>query len=307
MKIAFLFAGQGAQKAGMGLDFYLSEPLSRTIYDSISMDFDLKEVCFTDENAVLNQTQFTQACILATSIAIAKAVEASGYHPYCVGGLSLGEYSALCFAKSISLQDALNLVRKRGILMANALPSGTSSMTALIAIDQETIHTVIKDPEVSSLGVVEIANYNSPKQVVISGEIQALRKVEEKLKALSIGRIIPLNVSGAFHSSLLNEASKTLGKLLTEFTFKEPEIPVYYNVSGMKEPFSTDLLTRQIASSVHFQSMIESMISDGVDTFIEMGPGKTLSSFVKQIEPNVAVFTVESMEGLNALKGACPL
>lgn len=307
MKIAYLFAGQGAQKIGMGYDFYQTNPLSKESYDSIEIDFDLKEVCFKDALGVLNQTQYTQSCLLATSMAIAQAVESCGYHPVCVGGLSLGEYTALCFAGSLSINDAVKLVRARGLIMANALKENNTSMTALINIDLKTIQSVLDDSQVKACGLVEIANYNSPKQIVITGEIAALRIVEEKLRELSIGRIIPLKVSGAFHSSLLKEASMELNEVLKVQLFKDPKLPVYYNVTGQKEDFSIELLTRQIASSVHFETMINSMIKDGIDTFIEIGPGRTLSSFVKQINPDVKAISIESIEDLDTLKGAFPL
>lgn len=303
MNLALLFAGQGAQKVGMGYDFYQNDLGSKKIYDSIKMDFDLKEMCFTDIENELNQTEYTQACVLATSLAIAESFKSLNIPVSAVGGLSLGEYSALCFAQALTLKEALDLVRKRGILMAQALPVGTSSMTAVLNAELKEIESVLALKEVKSLGLVQIANYNSPKQVVLSGEWDALKEAESILKERSIGRVIPLKVSGAFHSNLLKDASMDLSKLLKNVDFKKPNTDVYYNVSGQKETFSSDLLVKQIYSSVRFTDMIEAMIQDGIDTFVEIGPGKTLSGFVKQINPNVTVYSLERYEQLEALKG----
>ncbi len=303
MKIAFLFAGQGAQKVGMGSDFYQESDVSKAVYDSVDLDFDLKEICFTDAEGRINQTEYTQSCLLATSIAIAKAVESLGIKPSAVGGLSLGEYSALTYANAIDFNTALNIVRQRGIIMATALPSGTTGMTAVINGDQAYIAERIMKDDIQDHGLVQIANYNSPKQIVLTGELKGLKKAEEVLKEEKVGRVIPLRVSGAFHSALLNEASKNLGQVLDPIEFKTPDMPVYYNVIGETAEFSKDLLTRQISNSVLFEKMVSQMILDGIDTFIEIGPGKTLTSFVKQINENVDVYTVESMEQLNQLKG----
>lgn len=303
MKIAFLFAGQGAQKVGMGQDFYQQSEVSKAVYDSVDLDFDLKEICFTDAQERINQTEYTQSCLLATSIAIAKAVENLGIKPHAVGGLSLGEYSALTYANAIDFNTALNIVRQRGIIMATALPSGTTGMSAVINGDQAYIAERIMRSDIQDHGLVQIANYNSPKQIVLTGDLNGLKKAEEVLKEEKVGRVIPLKVSGAFHSALLEDASKNLGKVLEPIEFKTPEMPVYYNVIGDTAEFSKDLLTRQISNSVLFEKMVSQMILDGIDTFIEIGPGKTLTSFVKQINENVDVYTVETMEQLNQLKG----
>lgn len=303
MKIAYLFAGQGAQKVGMGADFYQEFSVSKDIYDAVNLDFDLKEICFSDVENKINQTEYTQSCLLATSLSIAKAVDSLGLKPSAVAGLSLGEYSALTYANALDFNSALNLVRQRGIIMASALPEGTTGMSAVINGDQEAIAKRIAEADIQSLGVVQIANYNSPKQIVLTGELSGLKKAEEVLKELNMGRVIPLKVSGAFHSVLLSEASKNLAKVLEPLEFKEPEVKVYYNYIGDHAKFSKELLTKQISNSVLFEKMVRQMISDGIDTFIEIGPGKTLTSFIKQIDPEVAVYTVESVEGLNALKG----
>ncbi|MDP3305563.1 MAG: ACP S-malonyltransferase [Erysipelotrichaceae bacterium] len=303
MKIAFLFAGQGVQKVGMGADVYLKFPASRKVYDAVDLDFDLKKLCFDGPQDQLNDTNFTQSCLLVTSLAIAHAAVSEGIIPSAVAGLSLGEYSALTFAKAFTLSDAVNLVRKRGQIMASALPIGTSSMAAVLSDDIALIESVCKDEEVRALGVCDVANKNSVNQTVISGNIEALAKATELLIARGVRRVMPLNVSGAFHSSLLIEASKELNVLLNKVPIETPLIDVYFNISGQPESDIISALTRQIHSTVQFVSTIENMVKDGVDTFVEIGPGTVLSGFVKKIAPQVKVFAIEDEASIVKLKG----
>lgn len=303
MKTAFLFAGQGVQKVGMGADVYLKYPAARKVYDAINLDFDLKKLCFEGPQEQLNDTNFTQSCLLVTSLAIAHAAVAEGIIPSTVAGLSLGEYSALTFAKVFTLSDAVNLVRKRGQIMATALPLGTSSMAAVLSDDIALIESVCQDEQVKSLGVCEIANKNSVNQTVISGHNEALAKATELLLARGVRRVMPLNVSGAFHSSLLIEASKELNVLLNKVPIQRPLIDVYFNISGQPESDIISALTRQIHSTVQFVSTIENMVRDGVDTFVEIGPGTVLSGFVKKIAPKVKVFAIEDEASILKLKG----
>ncbi|MDP2813783.1 MAG: ACP S-malonyltransferase [Erysipelotrichaceae bacterium] len=303
MKIAFLFAGQGVQKVGMGADVYLKFPASRKVYDAVDLDFDLKKLCFDGPQDQLNDTNFTQSCLLVTSLAIAHAAVSEGIIPSAVAGLSLGEYSALTFAKAFTLSDAVNLVRKRGQIMASALPIGTSSMSAVLSDDIALIESVCKDEEVRALGVCDVANKNSVNQTVISGNIEALAKATELLIARGVRRVMPLNVSGAFHSSLLIEASKELNVLLNKVPIETPLIDVYFNISGQPESDIISALTRQIHSTVQFVSTIENMVKDGVDTFVEIGPGTVLSGFVKKIAPQVKVFAIEDEASIVKLKG----
>jgi [acyl-carrier-protein] S-malonyltransferase len=303
MKIAFLFAGQGVQKVGMGADVYQKFAAARKVYDAVDLDFDLKKLCFEGPQEQLNDTNFTQSCLLVTSLAIAHAAVSEGIIPSAVAGLSLGEYSALTFANVFTLSDAVNLVRKRGQIMATALPPGVSSMVAVLSDDISLIESVCQDEQVKSLGVCEIANKNSVNQTVISGHIEALAKATELLLAKGVRRVMPLNVSGAFHSSLLVEASKELNSLLNKVPTQTPLIDAYFNISGHPESDIITALTRQIHSTVQFVSTIENMVRDGVDTFVEIGPGTVLSGFVKKIAPQARVFAIEDEASILKLKG----
>lgn len=303
MKIAFLFAGQGVQKVGMGADVYQKFVASKKVYDAVSLDFDLKKLCFEGPQEQLNDTNFTQSCLLVTSLAIAHAAVSEGIIPSAVAGLSLGEYSALTFANVFQLADAVTLVRKRGQIMAEALPAGTSSMAAVLSDDIALIESVCQDEQVKTLGVCEIANKNSINQTVISGHVAALAKATELLLAKGVRRVMPLNVSGAFHSSLLKDASEKLNILLNEVSTQLPLVDVYFNVSGQSESDVISALTRQIHSTVQFVSTIENMVKDGVDTFVEIGPGTVLSGFVKKIAPQARIFAIEDEASIVKLKG----
>jgi [acyl-carrier-protein] S-malonyltransferase len=303
MKIAFLFAGQGVQKVGMGADVYQKFPAASKVYDAVNLDFDLKKLCFEGPQEQLNDTNFTQSCLLVTSLAIAHAAVSEGIIPSAAAGLSLGEYSALTFANVFQLTDAVNLVRKRGQIMATALPTGISTMAAVLSDDIALIESVCKDDQVRALGICEIANKNSVNQTVISGHIEALAKATEMLLAKGVRRVMPLNVSGAFHSSLLADASKQLNHLLKDVPIQTPLIDVYFNISGQPESDIITALTRQIHSTVQFVSTIENMVRDGVDTFVEIGPGTVLSGFVKKIAPQARVFAIEDEASILKLKG----
>jgi [acyl-carrier-protein] S-malonyltransferase len=303
MKIAFLFAGQGVQKVGMGADVYQKFPAACKVYDAVNLDFDLKKLCFEGPQEQLNDTNFTQSCLLVTSLAIAHAAVSEGIIPNAAAGLSLGEYSALTFANVFNLSDAVNLVRKRGQIMATALPPGVSGMAAVLSDDIALIESVCKDEDVRNLGICEIANKNSINQTVISGNVEALAKATELLLAKGVRRVMPLNVSGAFHSSLLIEASKELNLLLNKVPVQTPLIDVYFNISGQPESDIISALTRQIHSTVQFVSTIENMVRDGVDTFVEIGPGTVLSGFVKKIASQARVFAIEDEASIVKLKG----
>lgn len=297
MKTAFVFAGQGSQHVGMGLSLYQTDEAARNIFDSMNADFDLKKLCFEGPKEDLNITAYTQPCILVTSLAIAETLRSKGIHPEYLCGLSLGEYSALTFAKAFQYNDAIKIVSERGKIMAEALPAGTTGMAAVMGADATAIQEVL---DRVTKGVCEIANYNSPAQIVITGENEALDEAIELLKAKK-ARCIKLNVSGAFHSSLLEHASLELGDLLNNYKISEPEIPVVYNVTGKENDTEKirDLLMKQIKSPVRFIQSIEYMIDKGVNTFIEIGPGKALSAFIKKIDPSVTILNVEDEDSLN--------
>ena len=297
MKIAFAFAGQGSQYVGMGQSLYRTNSSAQKIYDSLNADFDIKKLCFEGPKEELNNTAFAQPAILVTSLSIAESLKSHNIMPDYVCGLSLGEYSALTFAGTFQYEDAVKIVSKRGQIMANALPSGTTSMAAVMGATVETIQAAVKS--VTS-GICSIANYNSPAQIVITGENAAIDEAIELLKAKK-AKCIKLNVSGAFHSPLLENAALELDEVLSGYELSNPQIPVVYNVTGTENQDKTikELLTAQIKSPVRFMQSVEYMIEKGVDTFIEIGPGKALSGFIKKINRSVTVLNVEDEATLN--------
>ena len=306
MKIGFLFAGQGSQHPGMGKDFYEQYDVARRLYDSIDIDIPVKELCFNGTQEQLNDTAVAQPCILATSSAIAAVLSEKGIHVDVAAGLSLGEYSALAYAGVFTPQEGAKLVRQRGKIMAAALPEGTSGMAAVLNTEESVIAEVCA--EVKEIGVCEIANYNCPGQIVISGQKEAVAAASEKLKARGARRVIPLQVSGAFHTSLLNEASVQLREVLDTYAFGEEEIPVINNVSGKVETRDLrEVLQEQICHSVHFTQSLQAMIDMGVELFIEIGPGHALSGFVRKTTKEVPVYHIDTTEDLEkVLKEVCP-
>lgn len=306
MKIGFLFAGQGSQHPGMGKDFYEQYDAARRLYDSIDIDIPVKELCFNGTQEQLNDTAVAQPCILATSSAIAAVLSEKGIHADVAAGLSLGEYSALAYAGVFAPQEGAKLVRQRGKIMAAALPEGTSGMAAVLNTEESVIAEVCA--EVKEIGVCEIANYNCPGQIVISGQKEAVAAASEKLKARGARRVIPLQVSGAFHTSLLNEASVQLREVLDTYAFGEEEIPVINNVSGKVETRDLrEVLQEQICHSVHFTQSLQAMIDMGVELFIEIGPGHALSGFVRKTTKEVPVYHIDTTEDLEkVLKEVCP-
>lgn len=298
-KIAFIFPGQGAQKAGMGQDFYEKYPSAREIFDQASqwLSLDMKALCF-EKNDRLNLTEYTQAALVTTCLAMEKVVEEYGIHPDVTAGLSLGEYCAISVSGGMSVKDAITTVRKRGILMEQAVPAGQGSMAAVLGMDAQVIETVISGTK------AEIANYNCPGQIVITGPKTAVEEASLKLKEAGARRVLPLVVSGPFHSSLLQDAGKKLKKELEKVEFSPLKIPYVTNVTAeyvtdIKE--TEELLARQISSSVKWQQSVEKMIAEGVDTFVEIGPGKTLTGFMKKIAPEVTTYNIQTTEDLEQI------
>ena len=306
MKLAFVYAGQGSQFAGMGKDLYENYPAARAVFDQFPADFDLRTTCFEDPEGLLNQTRYTQPCMLAVAMAITDILAENGITPEMTAGLSLGEYSALAYAGVFTPQEGAKLVRQRGKIMAAALPEGTSGMAAVLNTEESVIAEVCA--EVKEIGVCEIANYNCPGQIVISGQKEAVAAASEKLKARGARRVIPLQVSGAFHTSLLNEASVQLREVLDTYAFGEEEIPVINNVSGKVETRDLrEVLQEQICHSVHFTQSLQAMIDMGVELFIEIGPGHALSGFVRKTTKEVPVYHIDTTEDLEkVLKEVCP-
>lgn len=296
--IAFLFAGQGSPAIGMGQDLYDSFPEFKGIFDSYPS---IRDLIFNGTIEELSETKNTQKAIVLTSYAIAKLLEVHGIIPAYVAGLSLGEYSALAFSEAWSLDDAISIATKRGQIMNDALPKGKTGMRAVIGVEENIIRATLDKAE----GVCEIANLNCPGQVVITGDISALEMASQEIsKASQRARIVPLNVSGAFHSTLLYNASLELSQVLSKYKNKKPNYKVLYNYVGDESNLDLNtLLSKQIYNPVYFEKTIRSMISKGVDTFIEIGPGKALSGFVKKIDRNVKIYTINDLESLTALIG----
>ena len=290
-KIAFIFPGQGAQKAGMGKDFYEQSETARKVVDRATelLDIDMKALCF-EENDKLDQTEYTQAALVTICMAMEKVVEERGLKPDVTAGLSLGEYCAIAAAGGMDTEDAITTVRKRGILMETAVPKGKGSMAAVLGMENEAVEKGVADIE-----GVSVANYNGPGQIVITGWKESVEKACEALKNAGARRVMPLNVSGPFHSPMLKEAGEELGKVLDNVELKELQIPYVTNVTA---EYVTDisqtkaLLSRQVASSVCWQQSMERMIADGVDTFVEIGPGRTLAGFMKKINRDVKVYNI---------------
>ena len=297
MKIGFLFAGQGAQIAGMGKDFYESNPTFRQHFDEAKIDYDLKDVCF-NQQATLDETEYAQSAIFAVSAAIHDCLSAEGIHPDCVAGLSLGEYSAYYAAKAYDFNTGLQITRARGKIMANALPSGTSAMAAILMLEESVLQEVCD--EVSTLGCCVIANYNAPGQLVISGDTIAVEKAMELSLDKGARKAIRLNVSGAFHSPLLKDASLEFRDFLSNFHFNMNEVPLISNCDAQIANNETiNLLSKQMASPVYFELSIKKMMELGIDTFIEIGPGKTISAFVRKIDRSLRVYNIDSVATFN--------
>lgn len=297
-KIAFIYPGQGAQVCGMGQDFYEQTEIGKQVFDLATeiLGFSVPELCFT-KNDRLDITEYTQAAMVTTSIAMTKVLEEKGVKPDVAAGLSLGEYCALYAAGAMTEKDAIATVRQRGILMQKAVPVGQGAMAAILAMDAAAIEEVI-----SEIDGVQIANYNCPGQIVISGKKEAVEIACEKLKEAGAKRAIMLNVSGPFHSRMLTGAGEKLGEVLEQVEIHQLSIPYVANVTA---EYVTDaacvkpLLMKQVSSSVRWEQSVRAMLADGVDIFIEIGPGKTLAGFMKKIDRTVKVLNIEKLEDVD--------
>ncbi len=303
-KVAFLFSGQGAQKLGMARDLYETFPIVKETFDKAShvLGYDLRELIDKDLDK-LNQTKYTQPAILTTSTAIYRLIlKEIGLRPDMVAGLSLGEYSALVASGAIRFEDAVVLVSRRGQLMEAAAPAGSGKMVAVLNADRQIIEDACK--KASQFGIVSPANYNTPKQIVIGGESIAVNAAVEELKQQGVKRLIPLNVSGPFHTALLKPASQKLSDVLDKVHFSVSEIPVIGNTEAqiMKKDDIKSLLARQVMEPVRFDESIETMKKMGMTQVVEIGPGKVLSGFLKKIDSSLSVYSVEDKIGFNNLK-----
>lgn len=303
-KTAFMYPGQGAQYIGMGKEFYDAFPMCREIFEKAgkAAGLDVVSLCF-EENEQIHITEYTQIAMVTVEVAILKALEEKGIKADVTAGLSLGEYGALVASGALAMEDAFALVRKRGIYMQEAVPEG-GAMTAVLGLDTDTIEKICEDTE----GIVSVANYNCPGQTVITGEAAAVLAAAEKCGQAGAKRCIPLKVSGPFHSPMLAGAGEKLGKELKHVEIHPISIPYIANVTADYVTDAKDvkpLLKKQVSSSVKWQQTIERMIADGVDTFIEIGPGKTLSGFMRKINREVKVYNVEKPADLERVLEEC--
>ena len=282
----------------MGKDFYEQSETARKVIDRATelLDIDMKALCF-EENDKLDQTEYTQAALVTVCLAMEHVLRERGLHPDVTAGLSLGEYCAIASAGGMKDEDAITTVRKRGILMQNAVPGGKGSMAAVLGMTGEAIEKVI-----DGIDGVTIANYNCPGQIVITGWKESVEQASGALKEAGAKRVLPLNVSGPFHSPMLEEAGRELGQVLSGVELSELSVPYVTNVTA---EYVTDisetkaLLAKQVASSVRWQQSVENMIADGVDTFVEIGPGKTLAGFMRKISRDVKVYNVSAWEDVD--------
>ena len=305
-KIAFLFPGQGAQYTGMGKEFYEKEKTAAGVFDTASKvtGLNLPALCF-EENGDLNQTQYTQIAMLTDELAILSVLKEHGIRPAVTAGLSLGEYGAIVASGIMRMEDAFRVVRERGIYMQEAVPGG-GAMSAVLGLAADVVERVCEETE----GTVTVANYNCPGQLVISGEAAAVEKAGAALKELGAKRVVPLKVSGPFHSKMLIPAGEKLERVLEDVELSDFTIPYVSNLMGDYVRDTKEikfLLKMQISSPVKWQQSVEKMIEEGVDTFVEIGPGRTLSGFMKKINKEVKVLNIDKYEdlekALDELKG----
>lgn len=300
-KLAFIFPGQGAQKAGMGKDFYENSEAARSFFDQAQkiLDFDLKEMCF-GEHEELNLTEYTQPCMVSVCLAIVRELKKRGINPDITAGLSLGEYAAVAAAGGMNELDAIKLVRRRGILMQSTVPAGEGAMAAVLGLDAKKIEEILE-----SFENVWIANYNCPGQIVITGLTNEVQQASLALKEAGAKRVVELKVSGPFHSQLLKPAGEALLKEMESMSFSTLQVPYVANATAEIVTDSKKISTffaKGIYSSVRWQQSIETMLENGVDTFVEIGPGKTLAGFMRKIAPKATVYNVSSFEDAIALE-----
>ena len=305
MSLAFLYAGQGSQHPGMGADLYEAHPAFRAVLDAAGVDFDLKTTMFTDPDGVLNLTEYTQPCMVAFAAGMTALLAERGIVPGYAAGLSLGEYSALQCAGVFTAPQAISLAAFRGKAMAAAAAGRPCGMTAVLGLDREKLQEACR--QAAGAGVVEIANYNCPGQLVIGGEQAAVDKAAALAKELGAKRCLPLKVSGPFHTSLLAPAGDALREKFKETAFGAMRIPVLFNCLGREmgpEDTIPALLEKQVQTSVYMEDTIRRLAELGVDTIVEIGPGKALSGFVKKTAPAIKTYAVETCADLDALSAA---
>ncbi len=300
-KLAFVYPGQGAQKYGMGKDFYDTFPIAKEVFDKADelLDISVTQLCFTEDER-LHQTAYTQAALVTTCLAITAVLKEQGIVPDVTAGLSLGEYAAIAAAGGFSQETAIRTVRARGIYMEEAVPDGKGAMAAVLGMEAEQIEAVLAPIE-----GVYIANYNCPGQIVITGMKDAVDTACEALKEAGCKRCLPLKVSGPFHSPYLTEAGEKLGQFMEDIKWNALQVPYVTNVTAEYVEDITitkELLEKQVSSSVKWEQSVRRMLEEGVDTFIEIGPGKTLAGFIKKIAKDVKVINISQIEDMGELE-----
>ena len=302
MKLGFLYAGQGVQHVGMGADLYALHPEFRAVIDAARPGFDLKAVCFEGPQELLDQTQYTQPCMVAFAAGLTAVLRRLGITPSVTAGLSLGEYSALHAAGVLDAQTAVSTAAFRGRAMADAAQGLECAMVAVLGLDRSGVLEACA--QANSLGVAEACNFNCPGQIVISGEAAAVARAAELCREKGARRCLPLKVSGPFHTSLLRSAGDALHSYFEHVPFAPPAIPVLFNCLGREMgPGDSipDLLERQVQSPVCLEDCIRRMARMEVDAVVEIGPGKTLAGFVRKTVPGLPCFSVETEEDVLAL------
>ena len=299
-KIAFVFAGQGSQYVGMGKELAMNISSSKDIFEEAdkALDFEISKLCFEGSKEELDKTENTQPAILTTSIATLKALEEQGIKPDITAGFSLGEYSALVCSGVLNFTDAVRLVKKRGRFMQEAVPEGIGSMSAVLGLGAKEVKEICLESK--AYGIVESANFNCPGQIVIGGELEAVKIASDKAKDKG-AKVIPLSVSAPFHTSMLKPASEKLQEELKVIELGEMKVPIITNVTAdyiIDKNKIKDLLRKQVMSSVLWEDTIRKMLEAGTDTFVEIGPGKVLSGFIKKIDRKVTTINIEDTKSL---------
>ncbi|MBE5932673.1 MAG: ACP S-malonyltransferase [Lachnospiraceae bacterium] len=308
MKIGFLYAGQGSQHVGMGQDLYNTYPEFKETFDNANPGFDLKDCCFNGPIEKLGQTRYTQPCMVAFAVGVTKILASNGIKPEYAAGLSLGEYSALYSAGVFDENQVLDLVAYRGQCMEEAVTGREVGMIAVMSLERDLIkkaceqaHQELSDSE---FNIAEVANYNTPVQVTVSGDKQAITRAGEIMTEMGAKRIVPVAVSGPFHTSLMKPAGDKLAERFKNENFGDMSFPVIFNSTGKEiesDKTISEMLEIQVQRSVYFEDTIRYMIEQGVDTFIEIGPGKTLSGFVKKIDRALTTYSIENVDSLNTV------
>lgn len=302
-KIAFVYPGQGCQAPGMGKDLYTHFPIARTVFERAgkALNMDIAQLCFDGSMEDLSRTENTQPAILTVAAAMTEILKSRAILPSAVAGLSLGEYAALVAAGSLSLEEGVQLVRTRGLLMQNEVPEGQGGLLAVVGMKSDEIEHII-DP-LKTKGVISCSNYNAPDQTVVGGTLELLHEAAPLLKEGGARMAKLLNVSAPFHTQMLHGAGKKLRPHLEQATILRPFADYYPNTLGARaeeESNIAELLEQQVYTPVRWEQSIRAMIADGVDTFIEVYPGKTVASLIKKIDPSVSVVTLSTLEELEA-------